>query len=439
MFDTCVLTVRSDTPSSKAIALFACPRASCASTSSSRGVSCGPAARSPPAPFAPSSAASCSTSIVATAGASSASPECTVRIAATSSGGWTSLSRYPAAPARTAGSTVRSSAKLVSTRIRVAGQRARICLIASMPSSRGMTRSSRTTSGSVRATSSTASAPSAASPTTSTSSWSSRNVRRPWRTTAWSSASATRIVTRACARSRRRQWSIYDALSSLACVQPHARPHVGRRVDAQGAAERAGALLHRRQAEPPSAHLGRRRVEADAVVDHLEGEPAVAGVEGHVDPGGVRVAQRVVQRLLGDAEDVAVARPAGPRRARDLQGDVLRVDAAQDADVLAQRRGEPLVGERRRAQLVDQRAQLLHAGASELADPVELHPRGGRVAVHQGGRRLGGEDDPEQVLRHGVVQLAGHAVALLDDRELAAALVQARVLDRDRGVGGEHL
>src|SRR5207247_5382220 len=39
----------------------------------------------------------------------------------------------------------------------------------------------------------TASSPSAASPTTSTSGWSSRNIRRPCRTTAWSSAIRTRI------------------------------------------------------------------------------------------------------------------------------------------------------------------------------------------------------------------------------------------------------
>ena len=52
------------------------------------------------------------------------------------------------------------------------------------PSSLGITRSSRMTSGSVRCAASSAASPSPASATTSMSSWRSRNVRRPWRTTA---------------------------------------------------------------------------------------------------------------------------------------------------------------------------------------------------------------------------------------------------------------
>ena len=84
-------------------------------------------------------------------------------------------------------------------------------------------------------------------------------------------------------------------------------------------------------------------------------------------------------------------------------------------------------------------AQLLHRLVGEVLQPLELPARPGRVALEQRHGRLGGEDDAEELLRDGVVQLAGEPVPLLDDGELAAALVQARVLDRDRGVRGEHL
>ena len=57
----------------------------------------------------------------------------------------------------------------------------------------GMSRSMSTTSGWSRRARATPSEPSAASPTTSMSSWRSKNVRRPIRTTAWSSTSRTRI------------------------------------------------------------------------------------------------------------------------------------------------------------------------------------------------------------------------------------------------------
>ena len=66
--------------------------------------------------------------------------------------------------------------------------------IASTPAIRGMTRSMRTTSGSSCAAARSAASPSAASPTTAMSSWSSRNVRSPCRTTAWSSAMRTEIT-----------------------------------------------------------------------------------------------------------------------------------------------------------------------------------------------------------------------------------------------------
>ncbi|MGX1245557.1 hypothetical protein RKD46_006661 [Streptomyces pseudovenezuelae] len=61
----------------------------------------------------------------------------------------------------------------------------------------------------------------------------------------------------------------------------------------------------------------------------------------------------------------------------------------------------------------------------------------GRVAVDEGGGGLGGQAQGEQLLADRVVQFMGEAGALLGDRELAAAFVEAGVGEGDRGVLGE--
>ena len=61
------------------------------------------------------------------------------------------------------------------------------------------------------------------------------------------------------------------------------------------------------------------------------------------------------------------------------------------------------------------------------------------IAVEQRRGRLGAEVEAEQLLADDVVQLERQPVALGQDRQLAAALVQARVGDRDGGVRGEQL
>ena len=219
----------------------------------------------------------------ATAGESGASPAWAVRIARTSSAGSTSLSRKPAAPARSAANSRSSSPKLVSTITRAAGAASRSRGSAATPSSRGIARSSSTTSGAARHASATAASPSAASPTTSTSSWRSRNVRRPWRTTAWSSAIRTRITPATSSRTR--------------VPSPTADSIVER------PAELRRALLHRGQAEPAPAHRARRSTsKPQPVVGHAQHERPAAVLEPHLDVLGAGVAQRVLQRLLRDPE-----------------------------------------------------------------------------------------------------------------------------------------
>src|SRR5262249_53567864 len=73
------------------------------------------------------------------------------------------------------------------------GWRVRMTPIASIPPMTGIRMSIRTTSGASSPASSTAWAPFSASPTTSRSGSRFRDMRRPWRTTLWSSAITLRI------------------------------------------------------------------------------------------------------------------------------------------------------------------------------------------------------------------------------------------------------
>ena len=113
--------------------------------------------------------------------------------------------------------------------------------------------------------------------------------------------------------------------------------------------------------------------------------------------------------------------------------------AGEHLDLLAQRALEPVALELGRPQPEDQRAQLVERLARELAQPLDLGARGLGVAVELGRRRLGGQHQAEQLLADDVVELEREPVALGDDRQLPAALVQARVRDRDRGVRREQL
>jgi hypothetical protein len=55
------------------------------------------------------------------------------------------------------------------------------------------------------------------------------------------------------------------------------------------------------------AQLGVAGIEPRAVVAHLEGHAPVGGPQRHADALRAGVAQRVVQRLLGHAQQLAIA------------------------------------------------------------------------------------------------------------------------------------
>ncbi len=190
------MTVVSLTNSSAAISAFDSPRATSFSTSSSRSVSAFSACGGASSPEG-SLVAYMSSSRRVIDGASIAAPSATTRIACTSSSAGTSFSRKPLAPARSASTTYSSRSKVVSTSTLAGPSRPgpAIRRVASTPSIRGIRMSISTTSGCSARTWSSACWPSPASPTTTRSDSASRIIRKPVRSSGWSSTSSTRIVT----------------------------------------------------------------------------------------------------------------------------------------------------------------------------------------------------------------------------------------------------
>src|ERR671923_318519 len=351
---------------------------------------------------------------------STGSPRWTLRIACAISSGLVSLVRKPDAPAARVGRTWSSSLNVESASTFTSGERSRSSSVALMPSTSGMTTSMTTTSGRSSCARSTAAAPFSASPTTSTSGCTSRNSRSPCRTTAWSSAIRTRMV------------------SVKIDLHVDCRAGARRGAHLERAADRLRALPHRDQPEPPP-RLRAFGVEARAVVLDGDDQPAAARPQPHAHVLRARVLERVRERLLDDAKDFALVLDTRLATAVDVELDVRAVDAPQDVDVLLERRREPVRGDVRRPELEDERAHLGHRAADELAHLPELLLRLLRLGLDEERGGVGGQRDAEESLVHGVVELAREAVSLLDHRQLAAALVEPRVLDRDRGVGGEGL
>src|SRR3954454_12324043 len=317
-----------------------------------------------------------------------------------------------------------SSRKLVSTITRAAGTRSRSSRIAPTPSSFGITRSMRITSGVSSSASGSASSPSPASPTTSRPSCNSRNVRSPSRTTAWSSTISTLIGSSANRR-----------------LQLHGGPLAALGLDLDPRADPLRPLLHRREPQPSRAQIGSVGVEAHAVVGHLEEHVAVLLRKSHMYVARLRVSQGVLQSLLRDAEQLAVAGGVALDLRVHVEVDLpgSRLQTPQHLHVLAQRATKTVAFEVRWPELEDQRSQLVERLLSQQLELLHLLAGGVLVAVEQLPSGLGGQHQAEQPLAHGVVQLERQPVALRQRGQLAAALVQPRVDDRDRSVRGQQL
>ena len=394
--------------------LFERPRAISRSTSSSRGVSTSSArGRAPPA--------SCSTTRVATAGESGAWPACAVRIARTSSAGSVSLSRKPAAPRAQRGEQAVVLAEARQDEHARRRARARAARASARDAVEPRHREVEQHDVGLQPRRGLRRPPRRRPPR-----------RRPRRRPAAPGRSAAPGARR---RGRRR-----SGRGSRRDLEPHggARARPRRRWPA--------ARPARPRAPPSTSARAGGRAPRRAPASNPR---AVVGDGQHAaGPGRRRAAPRSARRRRGGARSAAPPGRSGTPRRRPRRpargGAATRSsiawpdDAPQHVDVLAQRLGEPLGLERRRAQLEHDRAQLVHRAARQLLHALDLRRRRPVAAREQLARRLGREHDAEQLLGDGVVQLAREPVALLDDAQLAAALVQPRVLDRERGVRGEQ-
>src|ERR1039458_1422179 len=156
----------------------------------------------------------------------------------------------------------------------------------------GVLTSITTTSGRSCSANSTASRPLAASPTISISGWAARIILKPWRTTAWSSAS----------RMRMRFMLDRD-------------PHLNYNTLAGAGADRdippgaAGAGAHpdhAQRARPPGLPDFRSGIagQTAAVVVNREADLIAAGFQFDRDAPGPGVARHIGQRLLRDAKQM---------------------------------------------------------------------------------------------------------------------------------------
>ena len=204
-------------------------------------------------------------------------------------------------------------------------------------------------------------------PTTSMPSCSSRNVRSPSRTTAWSSTTSTRI--------------------GSATRRPPAAPSCPRPAPSGSRAvppSRCAALLHRRQPEPPRAQLGRLGVEARRRRRRPRARSRRPSPRSEPDDHALRLAWRSAfwsasWAMRSTSRSRAGVGRRARRRARARSPPAC--SAAQHLDVLAQRAAQAVALEVGRAQLEDQRAQLVERLARQrlqLRRPARP-PRPGRA------------------------------------------------------------
>src|SRR5882762_3323194 len=206
-------------------------------------------------------------------------------------------------------------------------------------------RSSTTTSGLCCSTSLTTSVPSVVQAATLMSGSPSSSARRPSMTMAWSSASSTRIMTRASFRRQR---------------DGQGRPPAGRALERERAAEHFHAVLDAAQPEVPSLHahvlFARQhalRLEAAAVVRDGQRDRQTPSLDAHALPRGPGMPVAVRERFLQDPVD------------RDLRGE----------GAVAQ-----LPGELELHRLLRQRLMLHGEALDDLAQLAPLEARGAEGA-----------------------------------------------------------
>ena len=201
------------------------------------------------------------------------------------------------------------------------------------------------------------------------------------------------------------------------------------------------------RAQPPDARRGRLPAPGHAhepapVVGLPRGRPGAPSGTAAGRPAAAGVPQRVVQRLLGDP----VQRRLGAgRRARAGQPavNVTGTPCARPASTAYRRRDSASPPASRsggaRPSMIARSSAWASRGRARRRR--RSRPAPGRRPPAPGRQDRGGpgvRPDAEQLLRDRVVQFPGQPGALLQHGQLAAALVQPGVGQRDRGVRGEQ-
>ena len=166
--------------------------------------------------------------------------------------------------------------------------------------------------------------------------------------------------------------------------------------------------------------------------------PSAAGPAAPSHAVGARVPQRVLERLLRDAKDLPVAGGVGGQLAVDDELDSWGSSRRSSSTCLRSAPPRPSCSRSGgRSSKTSERSSSSASCASCLQLP---HPgsRGGRVTFEQRPGCFGVENEAEELLADGVVEVEREPVPLGDDRKLPRPLVETGVGDRDRGVSGEQ-
>src|SRR5436190_1330573 len=283
----------------------------------------------------------------------------------------------------------------------VSGRASRMVRHASTPLPSGNRMSMTMTSGLVLAAVSIASAVVAASPTTSISLWRPISVRRPSRTTSWSSTSITRVCVSAIPlHYRRRQLEAYS------------RAAAGLALNAKRAADGERALAHVVQ---PVAGRTLLEVKADAVVRDQQDDAAVLVEETHRRVARASVARDVPQRVGRDV--VGGLAPGSIEAARSVRRDLdVDVDESVRMRLLREQRQrfrQWLIARLHLPQPEHVPAKIRDRGIETVDRAPELIFRVRRLGVDALGDVLEQQAYAIQRLHDAVVKVHADALALL--------------------------
>src|SRR3990170_3007573 len=312
----------------------------------------------------------------------------------------------------------------------VSGRSSRISRQASTPLPSGRRMSMITTSGWAWRAILTASWAVPASPTTAKPGRRSRSVRRPMRTTSWSSTMRMLTVPSGMALFSHAAQGEFD---------PHLGAAPGDALHGEAGAQATGALLH--VAEPaPVGWPFRARVEADAVVSDLQPYRMGGRRQLHAERGRLGVAGHVAQRLLGDAEQRRglVLCKSAVEVAFECQ---LGIDESVDADALY----EVLEG-RLDVSLPHIRTQIKDVAPDVLDHLIQIVHRllkVGRHFVRPLVQTLGAVLQPEHRgvyrLDGAVVEVHANALPLFQEGQVSQLLVEPAGLPHHARPVGEGL